>query len=88
MNLLLSPEQVAQIFGTSQSKIYQLARDRKIRHVKLGDGKKSSIRFREQDVEAYVNTCIKEPLNSYNYHVQTNRQRPRKGGRRNGALST
>jgi excisionase family DNA binding protein len=87
MKNLLKPNQVAEIFGTSQSLVYQLAKDRKIRSVKLGDGKKSSIRFRMQDVEEYINNCIKEPLNGYNFLVQT-RQRPRKGGKKNGAVST
>ncbi len=86
MENLLKPEHVAERLGTSRSKVYQLVENRKIRHVKLGDGKKSSIRFRERDVDEYINSCTKEPLTNYNCIVQTKSQRPRKGGRRNGAL--
>lgn len=89
MKNLLKPEQVAELLATSRSKVYQLAKDRKIRYERLGDGTKSSIRFQEQDVEEYVNSCRIEPLNGYNSLDNQTRQRPRKRRKkRNGALST
>ncbi len=81
MENLLKPEHVAEILSTSRSKVYQLAKDRKIRHLKLGNDKKSSIRFREEDVNEFVNGCVKEPLSDYNCIVHSKRQRPRKGGK-------
>jgi len=66
MKPLLNPKQVAEILGTSESEVYQLAKTRKLRSVKFGDGDKSSVRFRQQDVEQYIASCIQDPSHCRN----------------------
>lgn len=51
---LLNVEQVAKQFGFNTKSIYQLVYRGSLPFVKLGDGRFSPIRFRQEDIDKYI----------------------------------
>ena len=52
---------VAQLLGIAPSTVYDLARQRKIAHRRIGTGR-GRIVFTEQDIQDFLNFCKAEPL--------------------------
>ena len=55
---LLTPAETCQILGISRFQLYHLSAQGKLRKVKVGQ----RLRFRPQDVEAYIDANTIEPL--------------------------
>jgi excisionase family DNA binding protein len=51
---LLNAKAVAEILGVSKSFVYQLARQKLLKAVKI----QSSVRFRQEDLDAYIQSIL------------------------------
>ena len=57
MNPLLSVSDVAKLLNVSESLIYRLKDEGKLRHCRIGRG---AVRFRTEDIEEYLQNSIVE----------------------------
>lgn len=55
---LLTANEVAQYLGKTQGAIYMMVSRGQLPFLKLGEGKHSSIRFKSDDIEAWVQSKI------------------------------
>ncbi|MBI5221502.1 MAG: helix-turn-helix domain-containing protein [Candidatus Magasanikbacteria bacterium] len=61
INSLLSPSELAKIFGISKAGVYRLINKRALPFLKIG----GSIRFRPNDVKTYMESCRVKSANEY-----------------------
>ena len=54
-------QEVAKLLGVAASTVYDLARQRKIAHRRIGTGRGRLV-FTEEDIEEYLNSCKVEAL--------------------------
>lgn len=71
--VLLRPKQVAEMLGISRSLVYQLVEQGKLGCYRIGLGR-GAIRFRLDDVEAYLAGCRVETTLPTNRHRATRGQ--------------
>jgi excisionase family DNA binding protein len=64
---LLTPTELAGLLGISKPTIYRLVEKRTLPSYKIG----GSLRFKESDVVAYLETCRITPTNELYEHTQT-----------------
>ena len=58
--MLLCPREVANRLGVSLSLVYQLCKDRKLRHYRLGgQSRRGSIKIEESEVQRYLGECMR-----------------------------
>ena len=51
---LLTVDEASESLGVSRAKLYDLVSRKKIRTVKIGDGRSGGVRFRPQDLEKFA----------------------------------
>lgn len=56
---LLKVKQAAEILGVNQASVYDLVQSGKLPHYRIGMGR-GVIRLRQDDVEAYLESCYRE----------------------------
>lgn len=57
---LLTANEVAQYLGKTQGAVYMMVNRGELPYLKLGNGKNGSIRFKSDDIEAWVQSKIVE----------------------------
>jgi excisionase family DNA binding protein len=57
MTPLLSVSDVAKLLNVSESLVYRLKDEGKLRYCRIGRG---AVRFRPEDVQQYLNSCVVE----------------------------
>lgn len=62
MTQLVTPEEFAKQICFNTKSIYQLAYRKSIPFVKIGDSKQSALRFRQEDVDQFINAHTHKSL--------------------------
>jgi excisionase family DNA binding protein len=77
---MITVAQVSEMLSVSVKTIYMWCDLRMIPHYKLN----GTIRFKAEEIEEWVGSCMRETIDGYNTMAATGS--PRKGGPKNGAL--
>jgi len=60
--MLLTVKQAAEKLRISPSLVYALAREGRLRHMRIGQqGKRGRLLFKEKDLDAFMEACSREP---------------------------
>ena len=62
MARLLTVNEVGEMLGITTKDVYQMVYKRKLSYVKMGTCRSSRLRFRQDDIERYINDCLYEAI--------------------------